>query len=93
VAFHVSGTSAKSSYEKATSPSDATRYFDDAQSSFRTRNWLLVGAGAVWAANVVDAWVSGVDGQAALAGGLAAAPAVVPAVVPGGGGLAVAMRW
>ncbi|MFO0584314.1 MAG: FlgO family outer membrane protein [Anaeromyxobacter sp.] len=87
--FHLSGTSSRSDYDKATSSEAATKAYDDAQTAFRTRNWLLAGLGAVWAVNVIDAYASGVDGEAALGGGVAFAPVAAP----GAGGLVVAGRF
>ncbi|MFT3915604.1 MAG: FlgO family outer membrane protein [Anaeromyxobacteraceae bacterium] len=87
--FHLSGTSSRSDYDKATSSEVATKAYDDAQTSFRTRNWLLAGLGAVWAVNVIDAYASGVDGEAALGGGVA----IAPVAAPGAGGLVVAGRF
>ncbi len=85
LAFHLSGSAAYSDYRdvsRATpNPSaEAARLYDDAASRWRTRNWLLAGAAAVWALNVADAWLSGVDGEALLGGG----PAVAVAPTPGG---------
>lgn len=104
--YHLAGNAAWSDYRKVNagtpSPSaDATRLYDLASSRYTTRNWLLAGCGVVWVAGLVDAWVSGVDGQALLGGGtIAAAPArpagrlvVAPAAAPGGGGLLVAGRF
>jgi TM2 domain-containing membrane protein YozV len=92
IGFHVAGNQAHSDYESVGpgaggSPSaDAQRLYDLASSRYQTRNWLLVGAGAVWIASAVDAYVSGVDGEKLLAGG-----AVTAGVVPlGNGALAVA---
>lgn len=94
LAFHLSGTKAYDDYKAFSggggAPSaEATRLYDQASSRFRTRNWLLVGAGAVWAVNLVDAWISGVDGETMLGGGVAAGP--VP--LEGGAGFAVAGRF
>jgi TolB-like protein len=89
VAFHVIGTDKQKQYQDATTSEDAARLYDDTQAAFRTRNWLLVGLGTVWAVNVLDAYLSGVDGKAALEGGLA----VAPVATPDGGGLLVAGRF
>jgi TolB-like protein len=92
LAFHLSAEDAYSDYEavqpgSGTSPTaDAERLYDLAASRYRTRDVLLVGAAAVWAVNVVDAWVSGVDGEQLLSGG----PARVAFVPARGGGVAVA---
>lgn len=59
---------------------EAARLSDDAASRWRIRNWLLAGAAAVWALNVADAWLPGMDGEALLGGG----PAVAVAPAPGG---------
>jgi hypothetical protein len=75
LAFHLSGSAAYSEYRdvsRASGPSpsaEASRLYDTASSRFRTRDWLLVGAGAVWAVNVADAYLSGVDGESLLGGG------------------------
>jgi hypothetical protein len=76
-------------YKKAASSGEATRLYDQASSRYTTRNWLLVGLAAAWAVNVVDAYTSGVDGQAMLGGGVA----VAPAPLRGGGGLTLAGRF
>jgi len=95
LAFHLSGTKAYDDYKKfgggGPSPSaEAARLYDQATSRYRTRNWLLAGAGVVWAVNVVDAWVSGVDGEAMLGGGAVAA---APVPLDGGAGFVVAARF
>lgn len=72
-----------------TPSAEAAALYDAAASRFRTRNWLLGGLAALWVLNVADAWLSGVDGEAALAGGLAAAPPVPP----GGNGLVTVLRF
>ncbi|MBI5068153.1 MAG: hypothetical protein HZB56_07920 [Deltaproteobacteria bacterium] len=84
--YHLASTSSYDGYKKAGSSAEAARLYDESQSRATTRNWLLVGLGAVWLVNVVDAYASGVDGQAMLGGKVAAAP--VP--LAGGGGLALA---
>ena len=89
VGFHLAGASAYDRYHKAATSAEATRLYDQASSRYTTRNWLLVGLAAAWAANVVDAYTSGVDGQAMLGGGVVAAAAPLP----GGGGLALAGRF
>ncbi len=70
--------------------SEAQKRYDLAASDYRTRNWLLGGAAVVWALNVVDAYVSGVDGEALLGGGALTA---IPVPVDGGAGLVVAGRF
>jgi TolB-like protein len=90
VAFHLSGNSERSKYRKARTAADATFYYQRASNRYQTRNWLLVGAGAVWALNVVDAWVSGVDGEKLLGGEQVVA---APLPLPGGGGLALSGRF
>jgi TolB-like protein len=90
VGFHLSGNAERSKYRKAKTAADATFYYQRASNRYQTRNWLLVGAGAVWAANVVDAWISGVDGEKLLGGERVVA---APLVLPGGGGLAFAGRF
>lgn len=95
VAFHLAAESAHDDYLAVDggtpgSPSaEATRLYELADSRYRTRNWLVAGAAAVWALNLVDAWASGVDGKQMLSGGVGAAP--VP--VRGGAGVAVAWRF
>jgi TolB-like protein len=86
---HLAGATAHSSYESAADPDAAQRYYGQAQDLDRSRNWLLAGLATVWAVNVVDAYVSGVDGRALLGGGVALAPAPLP----GGAGLVVASRF
>ncbi len=88
VGFHVAGSSAQSDYESATNPTDAQKYYDEAESLYRTRDWLLVGLAVTWAVNVLDAYLSGVDGRAMLGG-----VAIAPAPLQGGGGLVLAARF
>jgi TolB-like protein len=88
--FHLSGNAERRKYHGARTASDAAYYYTRASSRYQTRNWLLVGAGVVWAVNVVDAWASGVDGEKLLQGEQVVA---APVVLPGGGGLAVAGRF
>jgi len=92
LAFHLAGDRTYSEYQEVsrasgTSPSaEAERLYDSARSRYRTRDWLLVAAGAVWVANVADAYLSGVDGESLLGGG-GAGFALVPT---GEGAVAVA---
>lgn len=90
LAFHLAGNSERSKYRKAKTSSDAAYYYQRASSRYQTRNWLLVGAGAVWAVNIVDAWMSGVDGQKLIGGNRMVA---APLVLPEGGGVLVAGRF
>jgi TolB-like protein len=89
--YHVAGNKAYSQYQSVGpgaggSPSaEASSLYDTASSRYRTRDALLIAAGAVWVVNVVDAYVSGVDGETLMGG---ASAAVVPAP---GGALAMAM--
>jgi TolB-like protein len=105
--YHLAGQSAYDKYKSqttrdqlgGTSPSQrATDLYDTAATRFQTRNWLLVGGLAVWVTGIVDAWMSGVDGEALLGGGTVAdagAPrsgvAVVPAASPSGQGAGLAL--
>jgi TolB-like protein len=103
--YHLSGNAAWSDYRAVDgrgggSPSaEATRLYDLAQSRYTTRNWLLVGGAAVWAAGLVDAWASGVDGQKLLGGGAVAGAdggprarlVVAPAPAPAGDGMGLAL--
>jgi TolB-like protein len=92
LAFHLSASSVYADYEAVApapglSPSaEAERLYDLAESRYRTRDVLLVAAGVVWVANVVDAWVSGVDGEQMLSGG----PAKIAVVPVDRGAVAVA---
>ena len=70
LAYHLAGSSAHSRYQKAGNPTDAARYYTETTDRYRTRDWLLVGLAATWAVNVVDAYLSGVDGRAMLGGGV-----------------------
>lgn len=105
VAFHLSGSAAWDDYlavDAGTSGSpsaEATRLYDLADSRYQTRNWLLVGGAAVWVVGLVDAWASGVDGEALLGGGATAGTGgeardrllLAPVPMPdGGAGLALA---
>jgi TolB-like protein len=94
IGFHVAGNKSYAQYQDVgpapgQSPSaEASKLYDDASSRYRTRDYLLIAAGAVWVVNVVDAYVSGVDGEKLLSGGAGGPTA---AVVPvGGGAMAVA---
>lgn len=95
VGFHLSGKAAYDDYlaleggAGGSPSSEAQALYDTAASRYRTRDWLLVGVAAVWVLNVADAWLSGVDGEALVQGGVAAAPLVVP----GGGGLVAIARF
>ncbi len=95
VGFHLSGKSAYDDYlaleggAGGSPSSEAQALYDTAASRYRTRDWLLVGVAAVWVLNVADAWLSGVDGEALVQGGVAAAPMVLP----GGGGLVAIARF
>jgi TolB-like protein len=95
--FHLAGNAAYDDYRAVGagaggSPSQrATELYDTAASRYRTRNWLLVGAAAVWALNVVDAYASGVDGEAAMGGGAGLAARIAPVVLPGADGVVVAL--
>lgn len=104
VGFHVAGDAAWDDYlavDAGTSGSpsaEATRLYDLAESRYKTRNWLLVGGAAVWVAGLVDAWASGVDGQALLGGGATAGagggarPLVLaPVPTPSGAGIGLAL--
>lgn len=88
--FHLLAKSEHRKYRRADTASDATYYYQRASTRYQTRNWLLVGAAAVWGLNVVDAWVSGVDGESLLGGQRVVA---VPVPMDGGGGLALAGRF
>jgi hypothetical protein len=95
--YHLAGAAAYDDYRGVkpapggvSTSAEAQRLYDLSASRYRTRNALLVAGGVVWIANVVDAWLSGVDGQELLSGGTAAA-AVEPAVSPLAGGLAASI--
>jgi TolB-like protein len=89
VGCQLAGSSAQSSYGTATNPTDAEKYYGQAADLYRARDWLLVGLAVTWAVNVVDAYLSGVDGKAMLGGGVA----LTPAPLQGGGGLVLAARF
>lgn len=104
VGFHLAGDAAWDDYlavDAGTSGSpsaEATRLYDLAESRYKTRNWLLVGGAAVWVAGLVDAWASGVDGEALLGGGATAggrtAPSglvLAPVPTPSGEGVGLAL--
>lgn len=86
LALHLAGASAARDYRTRTTAaqlgpdpvSAAVALRDRAERDYRWRNDLLWAAGGLWALNVLDAYVFGVDGEK-LAGGIALAPA------PGGG--------
>jgi TolB-like protein len=97
VGYHLAGQGAYRDYRNRSSaallggsPSaEAAALYETAASRYRTRNWLLGGLATLWVFNVADAWLSGVDGEAALQGGLAAAPTAFP----GGAGLVAVARF
>lgn len=84
LAYHLLGEKAYSDYTSKTSagqlgsdPSgEAAQLYDTATSRYRTRNVLLFVGGGLWIANLVDAYLSGVDGDALLSGGVAWRPQV-----------------
>ncbi len=96
LAFHLLGNRAYDQYTSRTSSASlgpdptgqAQQLYDTAASRYRVRNGLLIGAAAVWLFAVVDAWVSGVDGERLLGGGVA-----LGAPEPGGARLAYAARF
>jgi TolB-like protein len=63
VAAQVLGQSAESKYRKATDTATADAQRRRSESSYGWRNGLLIGAAGLWALNVADAWLSGVDGD------------------------------
>jgi len=79
IVFHVLGNKAYSDYTSQTSASQlgsnptqqAQDLYNTATSHYRTRNILFLVAGGLWVANVFDAYLSGVDGDSLLAGGVA----------------------
>jgi TolB-like protein len=99
--YHLAGQSAYDKYQNANTagqlggqPSvEAERLYDDAASRFRTRNTLLLAFGGVWLLNVADAWLSGVDGERLLSGGVAQAPVIAPVAFPGGAGAVAMLRF
>ena len=90
--FHLQGRNAEDAYKRRTTSAQlgsdpsaaAARLRRNAESAYRTRNTCLWIALGVWAANVADAWYSGVDGDKALA-------SVAP--VEGGASFVVAGRF
>lgn len=101
LAYHLAGQSAYDRYTRANTaaqlgpqPSaEARRLYDDATSKYRTRNWLLVGVAGLWALNAADAWLSGVDGERLLSGGVAQGAGLAPLPLPGGGGAVASLRF
>jgi len=91
--FHLAGQSSYDKYTSATSSAQAQQYYEESASHYRTRNWLLASMGGVWLLNVADAWLSGVDGEQLLSGGVARAPALAPLALPGGAGLLATARF
>jgi hypothetical protein len=49
----------------------AQSLYDTAVSRYQTRNLLFIVAGGLWVANVLDAYLSGVDGDSLIGGGAA----------------------
>ena len=74
LAFHFSGQQSYSDYTRLTGvgqlgsdPTGRARsLYDTTVSRYQTRNALLYVAGGLWVINVLDAWFSGVDGDALL---------------------------
>ncbi len=105
LALHLAGNSAYSQYEKKTARTDlgtdpsgeASALYSKAINRYQIRNGLLIAGAAVWVLNIVDAYASGVDGEAMLAGGVArrAAPQFMPLVAATGDGgfVGATMRW
>lgn len=79
IAFHLSGENAYNQYTSQTSASqlgtdpagEAQALYDTAQSRYTARNVLFTLAAGLWVANVIDAYLSGVDGDQLLSGGVA----------------------
>jgi len=105
LAFHLAGEKAYRDYTGKTSAgslgsdptAEAQRLYDTAALRFRLRNTMLYVAGGLWLANIVDAYISGVDGDRVLSGGVARA-AERPAgrrvaLVTDGTSLIAAVRW
>lgn len=97
IAFHLAGESAYSQYRSQTSAgqlgqnptAQAQALYDTATSRYRVRNVLMFSAIGLWAANVADAYLSGVDGDQLLGGGVAQRVAVGT----DGRSFAARLRW
>ena len=74
LAFHLRGSSAEDDYRRRTTAGElgsdpaaaAAALRRKAEQAYRTRNTLLWISAGVWALNVADAWLSGVDGEKLL---------------------------
>ncbi len=94
LAFHLVGQGAERDYQNKVNPgqlggdpsAEAAALRQKATDNYQRRNAFLIGAGAVWAAGVVDAYLFGVDGEKA-ADGLALG------VAPEGLGIAATWRF
>lgn len=92
VLFHVRGARSERDYETLVTAQQlggdpagqAAALRADAEDAYRTRNALLWGAAAVWAVNVADAYLFGVDGDRIVDG---------VAVLPRPAGAEVALVW
>jgi TolB-like protein len=92
--FHLSGNRAYDQYSSRSSAGqlggdptgEAQRLYDTSVMRYRWRNGLLIGAAGLYVAQIFDAYLSGVDGEELLSGGLAAAPP------PSGPGRRVALQ-
>ncbi len=81
LAAHLAGQSAYNDYTSKTSAGqlggdptgEAQALYDKAVSRYQLRNTLLIAGGALWVLNLVDAYFSGVDGDALLSSGVAEA--------------------
>lgn len=81
--FHLLGASAEDEYKSATpeslgaSAADASSQIvelrETAESRYQIRNVMLYTAAGIWAYNVLDAWMNGVDGESQVNRGVALA--------------------
>ena len=86
--FHLVGQSHEAEYNASTDSATAMRTRELAESRYRARNMLLIGAGGLWLVNVVDAWAFGRPASADWSGtGLVLAPSLQ------GPGLALSGVW
>lgn len=107
LAFHFAGQKAYDDYQGKTSAGDlgssptaeAQRLYDLSVTRYGYRNIALYTAAGLWLVNLIDAYVSGVDGDTLLGGSVArsggplARPPRVFALAAGPGSVGAAWRW
>ncbi|MGC4114379.1 MAG: FlgO family outer membrane protein [Myxococcales bacterium] len=86
--FHLTGDWAKGRYEQGLP--ETSGHWKLAEQRYQWRNILLYVAAGVWVYNILDAYLSGVDGESALSGAMGQSePKFVPVVSAGKDGATV----